>query len=163
MKFLNHKKQAGFTLIETVIYLALFGIMFSGAIAGAYSIMESSNRNHAWAMAQEEGQFLIAKIGWAVSNAKSASVPAVGRLSAAVGSDNLEFALAGTDLTLARNVSPAEPLNDSIAMITNLYFNDISLDGSGQKGIGYGFDLEAKTPNGGTVKSKFSSTAYLRK
>lgn len=147
-------KQSGFTLIETVIYLALFAIMFSGAVAAAYSIIESSGRIRARAVMQEEGEFLLAKINWAVSTAGTASVSENGHLLA----DGLEFARSGDDLALN-----GLPLNTSTVKISDLYFDDISVAGSGQEGISYGFDLYSKTLNGAIITASASSTVYLRK
>lgn len=163
--------NAGFTLIEVVVYLALFGILFTGAIAGAYSILETANKNQVRAMMQEEGEFLIAKINWAVSNASSAAVPSSGVLQATVLSDNLEFTQSGNDLVLEKNSSGIDiKLNNSAVSIgddgagnSSLFFVDLSNSGTGQKGINYGFELDAKTANGATLTSSFESTAYLRK
>ena len=161
MKKTNQK--SGFTLIEVILYLAIFGILFSGAVVAAYSITESSGKNHTRAMMQEEGQFLLEKINWAVSNAQVATVPAGGHLAVTVGANNLEFDQNGKDLILRRNSDPNVPLNNSIISIANLFFVDISASSNGMKGINYGFDLESKTANGATMVSTFESTAYLRK
>ena len=55
-------RRAGFTLIETVVYLGLFAILFSGGIAADYNVLETSGKNQSKAMIQEEGDFLIAKM-----------------------------------------------------------------------------------------------------
>ena len=56
----------GFTLIETIVYLALFSILMGGAIVAAFNIFESAGRQQTHTMLQEEGNFLIAKINEAV-------------------------------------------------------------------------------------------------
>ncbi len=114
-------------------------------------------------MMQEEGEFLLAKINWAVSNAQTATVPEGGRLAATVGADAIELAQNGNDLTLKRNADPVAALNNSAVSVKNLFFMDISASSNGIKGISYEFDLEGKTPNGATLTSNFASTAYLRK
>lgn len=155
--------RSGFTLIEVVVYLALFGILFTGAVTGAYSILESTGRNYTRAVMQEEGEFLLAKINWAVSNASTAQVPEGGVLMATVAGIDLEFKLSGTDLVLSRDAAAALPLNGSEVTINSdsLYFVDITAAGS--PGIKYGFDLAGKTSEGYEMVSSFESTAYLRK
>jgi prepilin-type N-terminal cleavage/methylation domain-containing protein len=152
-------QQSGFTLIEVVIYLALFGIMFSGAVVASYSILESSGKNQTRAMMQEEGEFLLAKINWAVSNAQTATVPEGGRLV----TDTVEFDQDGNSLVLKRNTDPGVELNNSAVSVKNLSFVDISATSNGVKGISYKFDLESNSPNGAILTSNFASTAYLRK
>ncbi len=56
------KKQKGFTLVEFLIYLALFGLLFSGLFCGALVIVENIGRNDTQMMLAEEGAFLLAKI-----------------------------------------------------------------------------------------------------
>ena len=56
------KSGAGFTLIEVLVYLALFGLIMSGAVVSAYQMFEASGRNQTRAMIQEEGDFIVAKI-----------------------------------------------------------------------------------------------------
>ena len=157
------KQQSGFTLIEVIVYLALFAILFCGVFVAAFSVIESSGKNQSRAMMQEEGEFLLAKINWAVSNAESVQVPEEGHLRATVSGDNLEFQQDGDYLILKRNDDSGEPLNNSAVQVINLFFVDIFATGNGEKGINYGFDLNSNTPNGMSLTSHFESTAYLRK
>ena len=69
------KGQKGFTLIETLIYLALFAIFFGGAAAAAYAVIETSGRNLTKSMVQEEGNFMLAKINWALSGVQTIDAP----------------------------------------------------------------------------------------
>jgi prepilin-type N-terminal cleavage/methylation domain-containing protein len=155
--------QTGFTLIEIVVYLALFAILFGGAVAAAFNVIESNGRNQTKAMLQEEGNFLIAKINWAVSNAENVQVPGGGHLQATVLGDHLEFWQEGDYLVLKRNSGDEVELNNSSIQLFNLSFIDISATGDGEKGINYGFDLKSKAANGVVLVSNFNSTTYLRK
>ena len=162
------KQQSGFTLIEVVVYLALFAILFGGVLAAVFSVIESSGRNQSRAMMQEEGEFLLAKINWAVSNASMAQVPAEGQLLTTVSGDRLEFEADGENLFLKRyddmgQLISEQPLNNSTVQVTKLFFKDISVTGNGEKGINYGFDLNSNTPNGMILTSHFESSVYLRK
>ncbi len=58
--------KRGFTLIETLIYIALFALLIGGGISSAFSLIASSDRIGTQAMLEEEGNFLLAKIGWAL-------------------------------------------------------------------------------------------------
>jgi len=159
------KRQSGFTLIEALVYFALFGLLFSGVVVSAYEVLESSGRNQTKAMLQNDGSFISAKIDWALSQAQSVTVPAGGDLQLASVSGTLEFKpdASGTNLLLARNGASGEELNNSNEKITGLFFVKIDDSGNEPAGVNYGFTLNGLTPNGMTLSSDFSSTVYLRK
>jgi Type II secretory pathway, pseudopilin PulG len=56
------KKQNGFALVEIMIYLALFGLLFSGLFCAAVIIAQNIGRNDGQIMLAQEGAFLLAKI-----------------------------------------------------------------------------------------------------
>ena len=154
------KNNKGFTLIETIVYLALFGILLSGVFMSAFNIIESSGRNQVKIIMKNEGEFLLAKINWAISRAIIAQVPEGGCLQINDGVNNLEFRQGENIMTLKRNENEAIILNNKSVKVSNLFFikneNDI-------KGIRYGFDLKSNAPNGMNLISHFESTTYLRK
>lgn len=166
---ITRSKEYGFTLIEVIIYLSLFGILFLGAVAGAYSILESTGKNYTRAMMQEEGEFMLAKINWAITNASTALVPSERVLTSTVSGIDLNFSQDGDDLVLKRGDKEAEKLNSGAVSIyspnlnSSLYFQNISSADGTLRGIAYGFDLIAKTADGKELVSSFDSTAYLRK
>lgn len=54
--------ERGFTLIEVIVYLALFSILITGGISASFFILEGGDRNAARALLAEEGSFVIAKM-----------------------------------------------------------------------------------------------------
>ena len=127
---INIIKNRGFTLIETMIYIALFALLMSGAIIGAYNLYEGSNKNVAATGIQEEGVFLNRKINWAISLAKTISpnpnggdtltiIPrsGLGVLSPIVisGSDN-------KSITLSRGSGMPMQLNSDRYPVSNVKF-----------------------------------------
>jgi prepilin-type N-terminal cleavage/methylation domain-containing protein len=63
--------QKGFTLMETLIYIALFSILMSGAMIAAYNLLEGGGRNTSAINTQEEGTFINRKINWALTGART--------------------------------------------------------------------------------------------
>lgn len=154
------KNNHGFTLIETIVYIALLGILLSGVFVSAYNIIESNGRNQVRIVMKNEGEFLLAKINWAISRSETAQVPAGGNLQVDDGVNSFEFKQEGNDLILKRDEGGAIALNNKSVAVLNLFFikneNDI-------KGIRYGFDLKSNAPNGMGLVSHFESTTYLHK
>src|SRR5438105_3614795 len=72
------QNSTGFTLIETLVYLALFALMIGGIVAASFLLFESSDRNSEKARLQEEKNFIVGKIDWALSGAKTVASPSAG-------------------------------------------------------------------------------------
>ena len=51
----------GFTLIESVLYIAIFSIVIEGAVSGVFSITETTERNEAKASAENQQLFIAEK------------------------------------------------------------------------------------------------------
>ncbi len=66
----------GFTLIEVVIYIALLGVLMTGALESAVTLIQTSGSSNGKATVQEEGSFVQRKLLWAMSG--MTSVPTVG-------------------------------------------------------------------------------------
>ena len=166
-KHSNHTKSgAGFTLIETLVYLALFSFLMTGIIVVVYSIFESTDRNQTKIMVQEEGNFLVAKISWALSAVKGFNVNGSTELSvekwdvSGTTTTTLVINLSGTDLVLSRAGNPPLPLNNSNVEISNLNF---SRGVANQEYIRADFKVNARTLQGAPVSQDFSMIKYLRK
>ncbi len=59
--------------MEVVIYIALFGILMSGAVVATYQLLTGGESNQAAVLVQEEGTFLYRKVNWALSGATAVS------------------------------------------------------------------------------------------
>ena len=65
----------GFTLLETLIYIALFGVLMTGTLVTVYELLLSFEHNSRAIAIQEEGIFLQRKINWALVGATTVSIP----------------------------------------------------------------------------------------
>lgn len=68
----------GFSLIETIIYIALLALLMSGAIVTVYQITQSSYLVGEKNVVQEEGHFVLRKIEEAFSGAQDVSTSGSG-------------------------------------------------------------------------------------
>jgi prepilin-type N-terminal cleavage/methylation domain-containing protein len=68
-------KNKGFTLLETIIYLALFSVLMSGALVAVYTLLQSGTQNLNAISIQAEGTFISRKLSWALSGATTVVVP----------------------------------------------------------------------------------------
>lgn len=160
----------GFTLIETLIYIALYTLIIGGVVVSVYSIIESSNRNQAKAMLHEEGLFILGKLESSLANADNALTPDPATLSITDNSlssskNPTVFSVASGNLSVTRGNSPSEILNNSNVTVTNSSFVYTTQSGDGvlPEKVEISFTFETATLNGTKVIENFSTTKYLRK
>lgn len=161
------RKFAGFTLIEAVIYIALFAVIIGGVVGVAYQIIQSSAVAQEQALVYEEANFLLAKINWALlSGDKKICQPAVGNSSSdldlrpdcALPDDQTVFASSGTDLSIKVGGGPVETLNSGSVKVENVEFKQNSSAG-GQRVLQTVFRVTDKLT--GKVQD-ISTIKYLR-
>jgi prepilin-type N-terminal cleavage/methylation domain-containing protein len=66
----------GFTLIETIVYMALLGLIMTGAVITAFDLIQSTQGSAGKTTVQEEGTFVVRKFEWALADMSAA--PTVG-------------------------------------------------------------------------------------
>lgn len=163
----------GFTLIEALVYLALFSILMGGAAIAAYNLFDSAVKVGTRTMLQEEGDFMIAKIDWVLSGAKAVTAPAAGvtgssltvaKWNTALG-DPMMVTKNGSELLLTRGTNAPVVLNNTNTTIDSITFNHIegAGDGTVPEAVETVLTISAYTPTGVYVKRTATSTTYLRR
>jgi len=162
------KINDGFTLIETVIYIAILSIVIGGGIVSAFYIIDSGQKNKIGVNIQAEGNFLLRKIEWAMTGAASISVVSPSRLSIIKDTTTgfpplqnpLVFSLVGSNLQLTRGAGMATNLNSSnvaVSLVNGVVFTATA-------GTSAGVTISFILSSGNPVKSQtFTVTKYLRK
>src|SRR3989344_1460523 len=57
----------GFTLIETLIYIALFSMIIGGAFMAAYQLIDGASKLNTKSATEQEINFVLRKIDWALT------------------------------------------------------------------------------------------------
>lgn len=162
----------GFTLIESLIYIALFTIIVGGLFASAFGFFESMGRNQSRSTLQTEQDFMLAKIDWVLEGAHTVSVPSATSLSVNkwnTGYGNpIQLCLAGSDLRILYGagtcITAGRVLNGGDVTVSNLTFiRTVSAGINAPEIIEAGFTVSLRTPNGATISQTASTTRYLHK
>ena len=160
---MTEKRFSGFTLIETLIYLALFAIIIGGTVVVTYDIIAGSDNTQIKVVISEEGNFLLRKIDWALTGVASIDSPAAGasgvalsvtKLGLPAGQNPLVFDLNSGNLRLKRGAGSAMALNSSNATVSNLVFAHLAAIGQRPEAVKASFKLNGQP---------FEITKYLRK
>ena len=102
-------QKDGFTLIEIIVYMALFSLVVGGFLIVTYGIIQGAGRVQSKIELNEEGEFLIRKFDWAVSGGSSVITSAttlqVTKQSLPAAENPLVFSLNSGNLLLKRGGS----------------------------------------------------------
>lgn len=74
---MKKKHNKGFTLIEVIIYIALFSLLMGSAFVTAYQLIDGSGKLSAKNTVQEEGNFVMRKFNWALTGINPSSTPVI--------------------------------------------------------------------------------------
>lgn len=156
------KHTAGFTLIETMVYLGLFSIIIGGGLVTTYQIIQSSQSVQNKILLQEEGNFLLAKINWTLTGIKTINQVTATTLSVtkydSLIVNPLTLSLNQTDLQSNRTGSNLN-LNASNITITSLQFTHLTQP---TEGVKVQFTLTSKADSGQSYSQNFETVKYLR-
>ena len=157
--------------METLIYIALFGILIGGAVVSVYSIIEGNGRNQTKTVMQQEGDFMVGKINWALSGARTINAPAVGATDSTLSvtkwdtstGDPIIIDLNSASMRLKRGSAAADILDNDDVTVDALSFRHVYEGGANPEYVVATFTLSARTPNGSSVTSTFTTTNYVRR
>ncbi|KKW40295.1 hypothetical protein A3I46_03015 [Candidatus Kaiserbacteria bacterium RIFCSPLOWO2_02_FULL_54_13] len=145
----------GFTLIEAVIYIGLFSLLMVGAITTVYELLQGSAATSAKTMVQDEGNFVLRKISWALSSAASFSIPDSRELVVIQQSGStVDIKLEGAKVAIRESWAYFLPLTTENVAVSDLVFEEIPASGGAPAGV-----RATTTING----LDFAITKYLRK
>jgi type II secretory pathway pseudopilin PulG len=128
----------GFTLIEALIYIALLGLIMTGAVATSYQLAESEASLASDHRVQEEGNFVINKLQWALSGAQTVSAPtAWGSALSLTRYDGIsvDVRLTGGAVEIRENGGSYAVLTTSNVTVSDLSFHYLPASGNTPAGV----------------------------
>ncbi len=158
-------RRAGFTLIETLVYLALYAVIILGMLTAAYSLLEFNAHNETAAMVAEEGDYLLAKINTAISGAASIRSPAdSGTTLSVIDTDGLATTIEAdsSGIRIQENRAAFQTLNNGDVSVVDLVFVHTHTGNSfDPESISVSFTLVATTTDGHMLSRDFTAIEYL--
>jgi len=166
MKREHVRRHAGFTLIETLVYLGLYALISLGMLTAVYSLLESGARNETTAMVEEEGDYLIEKIDTVLVNAASIRSPVDSGDALAVNGSDGSSVIVESDastMRLQEGNTEFQTLSNSNVTVVDLVFTHKLSTGNGSniESVSATFTLFATTSDGHVLSRDFSSLRYL--
>lgn len=134
----QHTKQAGYTLIELLLYVVIVG---SFLVALSYFFMttaESRIKGESIAEVNDQGTYAMDYITQTVRNGTAITVPAAAASGASLtltvptsANSPTVFSVASGVLQVKKGTAAAVPLTDSNVQITSLTFKNLTRSGTG--------------------------------
>ena len=156
-------RTRGFSLLETLMYIALFALIMEGSFTGMLAISELAERNQTKAYLEEEADFIITKVSYEISNATTVSLSGPDatnteiNLTTAEGG-NVSIELSGSALVIARGNNVGVPFSSSNVRTSKVAFATDSKDSSSP--IYFAFSLQTESASGKIVSEDFSAVSY---
>jgi prepilin-type N-terminal cleavage/methylation domain-containing protein len=132
-KSINDSRH-GFTLLEVLLYVSIFGILVL-SFSGFFSlIINSRSKGQAMMEINNQGSFLVNMITQKIRNTEDINLPSVGTGSASLSLDVVEinddptiFNTVGDVLYITEGVNSSVALTNNRVLVSNLNFNNVSL------------------------------------
>jgi len=148
------KTNNGFTLIEALVYIALLGLIMTGAVAVAYQLVDSSAAVNIKNTAGEEGNFVLRKLDWALSSASALDTSVTNQLTVSrYDGTTVIIKLSGTEIEMKETGGTFLPITTGNVTVSDLSFQNIPAVGGAPQGV-----TAATTING----LNFVMTRYIR-
>jgi hypothetical protein len=149
----------GFTLIETVLYIALFTIVTGGITLSSYMLIASSDALQARAMLVQESRFIMSGIERAIVESTTIVFPSVGESASMLtlryaGGEFGAIEQLGTDILMR-----SEILNNTN---TRVVFFNVLRSSTFPDGVTISITLETRTRTGKILLHRATSSVYMR-
>lgn len=116
-------RQNGFTLIETIIYIALFGVLMASTLVTVYELLGSGEINKTALVIQTEETFINSKLRWAITGATAVAAPSGDELIVTPATHlpfgQLIFYVEDEILYMKRDANPPEALTSTDLKVSN--------------------------------------------
>ena len=131
--FFDKKHGAGFTLIETIIYAALFSLIIGLVIGAVYNIIEGSEDLQKNIITDAEAHFLSRKIEWALTGVSAINAPASGLTGTSLSVNKIGYAqnpvvfdLDSNNLRIKKGLANPVILNSGNVTVSDLQFEHLA-------------------------------------
>ncbi|MDR3643431.1 MAG: hypothetical protein P4L74_07475 [Candidatus Doudnabacteria bacterium] len=162
-------RTAGFTLIEVLLYIAFFAFLMGSLLGVTFQTMASAAQINKKISLEQESNFILNKLEWALADAQNVLQPGVNSGSAELGlnryaaADNpVEFTLRYGYLNMTLAGAPAGPeteLNSANIIASDFTVNASQVPGFPEK---IEISLTLACAEGGTNPQTYRLVKYLR-
>lgn len=143
------KFQAGFSLIELLLYMGIISILITLLTTVFFSILDSQQETEATSAADQNGRYVISRFIYDISRAQSIGIPSAdggqsNSLQISINSINYTYSLDSDGNLQIANTNGTDNLNGYDATVSGLSFQRLTSN-DGKKSIKLSFTITSKT------------------
>ena len=121
----------GFTLIETILYIALLSLLIGGALFVSFNLIDNSSAIRIKFITEEEVGFILKKINWALTGVQTINSPSPGTTSSSLSitrfglpafQNPLVFSASSGMVMMTRGSGTAVEISSDNVTVQNLLF-----------------------------------------
>lgn len=163
--------EQGFTLVEVILYVAIFSSVALLVITSVFQIFEGTKANQGRLIVEKEANFIMQKIAWSLGDASAFHEPTGGATSSRLSVDKGGFSgnpvvirLNGGVVELSRASGTFAAISNNHAVVQTLVFEHIPVEVNSPEGVKITFVLRASSTDFAIRKASTTlmSTIYLR-
>ena len=165
----SKRNLGGFTLLELLLYIGLFGVMLSISLVILYQMLRNQDQNRSMLEVEEEANFTLRKIEWALTGATNVISPLQNQTSSILSltkynfSQNpLVFSTSGNAFYLARGASSSVSLTSANVKFQNFFVHTVPSIGSNPTSVIMTFSVASEIPKF-PASTTLRGTFYLKK
>ncbi len=167
----NYKNNTGFSLIEMIIYVAIFGMIVITFVSFSNSMTTTRLHNQAILEVNDQGEKIMKTITQTIRNSSSVNSPTIGNNASSLSlvmyttfTDPTVFSLNNGVLYIKEALGNQVALTNNKVIVSNLTFSNFSRV-STPNIIKISFTITNANPSGmsGTYSFTFNGSAQLRK
>lgn len=119
----------GLTLIEAIIYVALFGLIIATGLAATYNLIDGSETLNEGTLTDVEAHFILHRLGYEIKQVATATTPVSDTLMLvddSGGTTTITRIGASGTIAIMRNDSDPIPLHSDVLEISYLRFDVVN-------------------------------------
>ena len=160
MKIQKLKINSGFTLIEVLIYSALLALIMAGVLGSVYMIIQGAGSSGKRQLVDEEANFVLRKVDWALGGITAINSPASGASGSTLSINRtgvvlpVRFRLNSGNIEIDSGSGTYLPLDSENITAASLSFFHLPASGSQPAAVRTSFYLN---------DNSFTTIKYIRK
>lgn len=141
--------EKGFTLIEFLLYMAVFSILLIALFQILSNVLDTQTESEAASSVQEDADFILARLSHDILQSQAIVIPSSlgssgSSLQLTINGVSYTYSVNSNNLVLTNNVASNEPMNGYDTTISNVLFTRVG-NANGKNGIAVSFTLTSKT------------------
>lgn len=165
----NARSRSAFSLVETIIYIALFSGLASFVIVVFYQLIGGSEQHKNRVEVDTEANFMMQKMVWAITGAKKINQPTGGATSTSLSLNKFNYAenpivfdMGINNLRLSKASSTPTLIGSSRVFVNQALFEHIPAVQSSPEGVKITLKVVSSDISRPQASTTLQNTIYLR-